>query len=41
MICSKQLTPSVSECLSPLGLKFLLRERFGGFLENKKEHSEK
>jgi len=31
MIHSKRLTPSVSKCPSPLGLEFLLRERFGGF----------
>jgi len=41
MIYSKQLTPSVSECPSLLGLEFPLRERFGGFLGNKEEYSEK
>jgi len=40
MTHSKLLTPSVSECPSLLGLKFLLRERFGGFLESKVEHLE-
>ena len=39
MTHSKLLTPSVSECPSPLELEFLLRKRFCGFLklkENKK-----
>jgi len=40
MIHSELLTPSVSECPSPLGLEFPLRERFGGFLESKVEHLE-
>jgi len=41
MICSEKLTPSISKCPSPLGLKFLLRERFGGLLKSKEEHSER
>ena len=41
MTHSKWLTPSVSECLSLLGLEFPSRESFGGFLESKVEHSEK
>ena len=41
MTRSKLLTPSVSECPSPLGLKFLLRENLGRFLERKLEHLEK
>jgi len=41
MTYSKLLTPSVSKCPSPLGLEFLSRESFGGFLESKVEHLEK
>ena len=41
MTYSELLTPSISECPSPLGLKFPLRESFGGFLESKVEHLEK
>jgi len=41
MTCSELLTPSVSKCPNPLGLKFLLRERVGGFLEDRVEHLEK
>ena len=41
MTHSKLLTPSISKCPSSLGLKFLSRERFGGFLESKIEHLEK
>jgi len=33
MTRSKLLTPSVSECPSPLGLEFLSRESLGGLLE--------
>jgi len=40
MTHSELLTPSISKCPSPLGLKFLLRERFGGFLEGKEEDLE-
>jgi len=40
MTCSELLTPSVSKCPSPLGLKFPSRESLGGFLEKKLEHSE-
>jgi len=39
--CSELLTPSVSECPSPLGLRFLSRESLGGFLEKKIEHLER
>jgi len=41
MTRSELLTPSVSECPSPLGLEFPSREKLGGFLERKLEHSEK
>ena len=41
MTRSELLTPSVSECPSLLGLKFLLRESLGVFLESKAEHSER
>jgi len=41
MICSEQLTPSISKCPSPLGLEFPSRERFGDFLESKEKHSER
>jgi len=41
MTRSELLTPSVSECPSPLGLEFPSREDLGGFLERKLEHSEK
>jgi len=41
MTHSELLTPSVSECPSPLGLEFLSRERFCGFVEVEKELSEK
>jgi len=41
MIHSELLTPSVSKCPSPLGLKFPSRESLGGFLESKIEHLEK
>ena len=41
MTYSKQLTPSISKCPSPLGLEFPLRESFGGFLESKVEHLKK
>jgi len=41
MTHSKLLTPSISECPSPLGLEFLSRKGFGGFLESKIEHLEK
>jgi len=41
MTHSELLTPSVSECLSPLGLEFLLRESLGRFLESKVEHLER
>jgi len=41
MTHSELLTPSISECLSPLGLEFLSRESLGGFLKKKLEYSEK
>jgi len=41
MTRSKLLTPSISECPSPLGLEFPSRENLGGFLERKLEHLEK
>jgi len=41
MTHSKLLTPSISECPSPLGLEFPSRESLGGFLEKKLEYSEK
>jgi len=40
MTRSELLTPSISKCLSPLGLEFPLRESLGGFLEKKLEHLE-
>jgi len=40
MTHSELLTPNVSECPSSLGLEFPLRERFGGFLEEKEEDLE-
>jgi len=40
MTRSELLTPSVSECPSPLGLKFPLRERGRGFLKSKVDHLE-
>jgi len=41
MTRSELLTSSISECPNLLGLEFLLRESFGGFLESKVEHLEK
>jgi len=41
MTRSELLTPSVSECPSPLGLEFPSRESFGGFSGSKIEHLEK
>jgi len=41
MTHSELLTPSVSECPSPLGLEFPSRERFCGFLETKREYSKR
>jgi len=41
MTHSELLTSSISECTSPLGLEFLLRESLGRFSESKVEHSER